>query len=121
MQADLMHESVHDKSSSGHISGILKQGNEHIEQENIRKEYENASHTSDHSVNHKVLYPAICHSRSHKCSQLADEPFNPAHRIITYRECSLEHHIQKQEEDREGHPTVGHDCVYLVCQGILPS
>ena len=36
VQADLVHEPVHDECGTRHISGIFQKGYEHIEQENIR-------------------------------------------------------------------------------------
>ena len=57
----LMHHSVHDECRSGHISGILQKGYEHIQQHDVRKEYKDASHSSYDTVDYKVLKPAFCH------------------------------------------------------------
>lgn len=55
MQTHLMHNLIHDESGTRHIARVFHQGNKEIEQQNIRQEYNNTSHTTYNAIHQKVL------------------------------------------------------------------
>ena len=49
-----MHELVHDEGSTGHISTILKERNEEVEDDDLREEDDYAPDTSDDTIDDEV-------------------------------------------------------------------
>ena len=88
-----MHKPVHNESRTGHISRIFKKGYEQVEYQYVREEDQHAAHTSDDSVHHKVLQPAVCHRRGNKSRKVLDQSLDPPHRVLTDCECGVEHNI----------------------------
>ena len=95
MQTHLMHHPIHDERSPGHISGILQQRYEHIQQHDIRQEDQHTADSSDDTIHHQILQPTFRHRSSDKVTELLYHPLDPLHRILTYDEGSAENQIKK--------------------------
>ncbi len=114
MQTDVVHKLVHDERGSGHISRVLHNRDEEIQNQYVRQEHEHASHTGDDSVHDEVFKPSVCHKHCHELTDFSYECIDPLHRIVSDSEGDLENEIQQCYENRECHPFVGHDGVNLV-------
>ena len=114
MQADLVHQLVHDECGSGHIAGVLHQGDEEVEYQYVRQEHQHASHTGNHAVHYQVLHPSVRHYGRYECPEFADQPVDPLHRIVAQCERRLENEIEYRDKYRERHPLVRHYSIYLV-------
>ena len=88
-----MHKPVHNEGRTGHISRIFKKGYEQVEYQYVREEDQHAAHTSDDSVHHKVLQPAVCHRRGNKGREVPDQPLDPPHRVLADGKGSVKYDI----------------------------
>ena len=137
VQAYLVHELVHDEGGAGHVSGVLQQGNEQVENQDVGQEYQHAAHSSDDAVHYQVLQHALRHGGGpvhyqvlqhalrhgggHEGPEFLHQPFNPGHRVFSQAEGGLEDDVQQEDEYREGGPAVGDHGVYLVGYGMFLS
>ena len=104
-----MHNLIHDESGTRHIARVLHQGNEEIEQQNIRQEYNDASHTTDNTIHQKVLQRSFGHVVAYQVAQFAYQPFNPLHRIVAQHKGAFEHQIKEKEKNGIAPYAVGND------------
>ena len=118
MKPHLVHQLVHDERSPCHVAGVLKEGYEEIQEEDVRKEDKHAAHSPDYPVHNQVLERPVLHVGRDKVPEFLHQPFYPLHRIIPDDECAFEHEIQHQEKYRECQPFVGDHSIYLVCDRI---
>ena len=117
MQADPVHELVHDEGRAGHVAAVLHQGDEQVQDHDVRQEHQDAAHAGDDAVHEEVLQPAVLHERAHEGAELPDQPVDPVHRVLADGEGGPESEPQQEEEDREGQPLVGDDGVDAVGDG----
>ena len=114
-----MHQTVHDECRPRHISRILKQRNEEVEQQDVRQKNEHAAHSADDSIDNKVSQPPLAHKAFDHLPEFVHAPLNPIHRIGSERECALEHDEQQHEENRECQPLVRNHRVNLLRKCLL--
>ena len=119
MQAYLVHELVHDECGAGHVSGVLQQGNEQIENQDVGQEYQHAAHSSDDAVDHHVLEHTLRHGGGHEGSEFLHKPLNPGHRVFAQAESGLEDDVKQQDEYRKGGPAVCDHRIDFVGNGML--
>ena len=50
-----MHDFIHDKGCACHVAGIFHEGDEKIEQQDVRQKHNYASYTANDSVNNQVF------------------------------------------------------------------
>ena len=117
MEADPVHELVHDEGRPGHVPAVLHQGDEQVQDHDVRKEHQDTAHTGDDAVHDEVLEPALLHEGAHELAELRDEPVDPVHRILADGEGGPEGKPQEEKEDRESQPLVRDDGINLVRQG----
>ena len=114
----LMHQTVHDEGRAGHISRILEQRNEEIQQQDVRQEDKHAADSADDAVHRQILQPSVRHYHGNEGTELGHYPLYPLHRILPYHESTAEYQIQKHKEQRKGQPPVGHEGIYPVRQRV---
>ena len=61
MQSDAVHHLVHDECRPRHVTRIFKQGNEQIEDHNVRQEHQDAPHAANDTVDDEVFQHAVGH------------------------------------------------------------
>ena len=61
MQPHLVHQLIHDEGSTRHITTVFHVRDEEIEDENLWKEDDNGSHTTNDSVDKHVFHRTIGH------------------------------------------------------------
>ena len=93
-----MHESVHDEGRTRHVSGVFQQRNEQVQEHDVRQEDKHAADAAYDTVNDKVLEPSVRHHRSDEGREVRHQPLDPAHRILSQYECTVEYQIQKGDE-----------------------
>ena len=104
-----MHNLIHNESGTRHIARVLHQGDEEIEQQNIRQEYNDTSHTTDNAIHQKVLQRSFGHVVAYQVAQFAYQPLNPLHRIVAQHKGAFEHQIKEKEENGIAPYAVGND------------
>ena len=104
-----MHNLIHDESGTRHIARVLHQGDEEIEQQNIRQEYNDTSHTPDNAIHQKVFQRSFGHVVAYQVAQFAYQPLNPLHRIVAQHKGAFEHQIKEKEENGIAPYAVGND------------
>ena len=65
-----MHQLVHDEGRAGHIPAVLHQGNEQVQDHDVREEHQDAAAAGDDAVHDEVLQPAFLHEGAHKVAEL---------------------------------------------------
>ena len=101
-----MHQLVHDKRRPGHVAAVLHQGNEQVQDHDVRQEHQYAADPGDHAVDQQVLQPAVPEEGADEIPETPDEPFDPVHRVLSERKGRPEHHVQQHDENRECRPPV---------------
>ena len=91
MQSHLMHDLIHDKSRTCHISGVFHERYEHIQNQDIRQEHDNTSHATDDTIHEKILQRSFRHMAAHEITDHLDQCLYPFHRIASQTESGLEH------------------------------
>ena len=117
VQANLVHEFIHDESCAGHIPAVFQDGNEEVQDKDVGQEHQHAAAAGDDAVYQQVPEPP----RGHPSCHLATEPVyprvNPVHRVLADGKGSPEDKPQQQKEDREREPLVGDKGVDFVGKG----
>ena len=106
VQADLVHEFVHNERYAGHITGVFHQGDEKEEDQNIRQKHNHAADAADDAVRQKIAESAIRHGLPEEIADQPDGCIYPPHRILSEREGGLEHHPEEEKEDGEAKQSV---------------
>ena len=113
-----MHQTIHDEGRAGHISRILQQRNEEIQQQDVRQEDKHTADSADDAVYRQILQPSVRHYHGNEGTELGHDPLYPLHRILSYHECAAEYQIQKHKEQRKGQPLICHEGIYPVRQRV---
>ncbi len=130
MEAYAVHHLVHDEGGPGHVARVLHEGDEEVEDHDVGKEDDHASHAADNAVHDQVFEWSLCHVSSYQVAQLLHQPFDGCHGIAPQPEGGLEHQPKKYEEEGEAQVLVRHQGVYqfgtvgelgLLAQGLFQS
>ena len=106
-----VHEFVHDEGGACHISTVFHEGNEEVEDENLRQEDDYGPHTAYHSVYKHVFDRAIGQLLAQHFAQCGHAVVYPVHGHLPQYERSREHHEEQEDEDGEPKEAVGDDTV----------
>ncbi len=106
-----MHQLVHDESHARHVAGILHEGDESVEYEDVGQEDNDASHASYHAVEQKVFQRPGVHVAPQRLAEPGDTALQPVHRVLSQGESAPEHQPHHQQEDGEAEELVGHNLV----------
>ena len=115
MQAHAVHQLVHDEGGTRHIAGVLHEGDEEVENQDLRQEHDDASHTTDDTVHEHRPQGALAHRGAYPFAQPCHAGLYPVHGVLAEGEGRLEHHVENQEEDGEAQKTVRQQVVDAVC------
>ena len=96
-----MHDFIHDESGTCHIARIFHKGDESIEYQDVGKEYDDTSHTSDYAVYQQVFQRSFAHVASYKLTDPAYERLDPSHRVFADTESRFKHNPHEEDKDRE--------------------
>jgi len=111
MQAHLMHNFIHYKRCTGHITGVFHQRNTEIQNQNIGQKDDNTTYTAYDTVNQHILQRPLRHVIANQVTDLPHQPFNSHHRIFSENKCSLKHQVHEKEKDRIPPDTMGNDSI----------
>ena len=111
VQAHAVHQLVHDEGSTGHISRVLHEGDEGVEDEYLGQEYDDGAHAAYDAVDEHGLQRPVAHVTGNEIAQPFEAPLYPVHRVLAEGKRYLEHQEQQGKEDGESQPAVGDDAV----------
>ena len=114
MQSHAVHDLVHDEGRTCHVARVFHERDEAVENENLRQEDDDGSHTSDDTVDEHVFQRSFGHQRIQPVAQVSYARLYPVHGILAEREGGLEHEPHHGNEERNAHVAVGQDVVYEV-------
>ena len=111
VKSHAVHELVHDEGGAGHVAGVLQDGDEEEEDQDVRQERADTAHPRDDAIDEQVFDDAV---GQHPCGDIAEpaeEAFEPRLRIGTQREGHLEHKPEEENQDGKAQPSVRQDFV----------
>jgi len=111
MQPHFMHDLIHYKCSTCHISGVLHQRYTEIQNQDVRQKNNHTSYSANDTVNQHIFQWPFRHIITNQITNLLNQPFNPHHGIFAEYKCSFKHQIHKQEENRIPPNTVSNDSI----------
>ena len=100
VKASQVHQFIHNKGRSRHISRVLHKRYKQIENQDVRQEHRNRPHTSDDTIDDKVTQWPITHHTADHLTQPAEARLNPLLRICTQSKGTPEHHKHYQQKER---------------------
>ncbi len=111
MQADVVHQLVHDERGPGHVPAVLKQRDREEEQHDLRHEDQHAAHPADDAVHDQRLKRPVGQHACHHVAQRHEAALQPAHRRRPEAEDQLKHRPHQHQEDRDAQHPAGHDLI----------
>ena len=69
MQANPVHEFVHDESCAGHVAAVFHDGDEKVQDHAVGEEHQHAANAGNDAVHYKVLEPAVGHESAHQLAE----------------------------------------------------
>ena len=121
-QTDGAHKAVHHESGAGHVTRVLKEGEEEEQAEDHRNEGGNRLNTAADTVRENRLQPARCTNAGKKLTETVNQ--HTAHENIEeVDKCAAdvnrenEHQVHHEKEDRDAEPAVQNNLVDLIGDG----
>ena len=105
MQADAVHDPVHQECDAGHVAAVLEQPDEEKKQHDLRKENQHAADAADEAVDQEVRDEALRQARSQRLPDRPEGLLDEGDRGVRPGEERLEdreHQHQEDDEPEEG-------------------
>ena len=115
-----MHDFIHNKCGTSHITRIFHQGNAEIQYQDVGQKYNHSSDSTNDTINHHILQRALGHVIPNQVTHHLDKPLDTHHRVLPNYKRTLEHQIHKKEENGISPNAMGHNGVeHLRCLFLL--
>ncbi len=91
MEADTVHQLVHNEGGTRHISRILHKRNAEIQNEYVRQKHYHPADSADNAVCHHILKRPVVHKL---VDNIAEPPYRalyPFHRVLPEHKCGPEY------------------------------
>ena len=121
VQTRHMHQFIHNKCCTSHISRILHQRDKQIENQDIRQEHRNRTYTANDTINDKVSKRSVAHQTTNRLAKPRKSSLNPLLRICTQSKGTPEHNKHNKQEERNTKIFVRHDAVDKRCIAVIIS
>ena len=112
MQPHLMHNLIHDKRGTCHVTGVFHKRYAEIKNKDVRQKDNHTTNTTNNAVYQQVFQWSVRHIGMYKIAEGFYQPLNTHHRVFAEHERPLEHKIHEQEENGESPHTVRYNGVY---------
>ena len=122
VQADLVHDLVHNEGGPGHVAGVLQESNRQKQQKDVRQKDQHTADTAEDAVNdQRMQRPRLTRPYGgHHPGGKSKKSLQPPHGIFAGREGKLENKIHQHDEDRQAQYGMGQDGVSLV-RHVVPQ
>ena len=117
VQANLMHQFIHDERRAGHVPAVLHDGYKEVQDHDVGQEHQHAAHAGNDAVHQEVPEPAVGQQAADPFAQPRHAGVDPVHRVLPHGEGGPENKPQQHQENRESRPLVGDNGVDTVCNG----
>ena len=107
VEADQVHDLVHEKSGPGHVAGVFENSDEEKKEQDVGEENDHGPHAGDNPVQQKVPREPLGKNGGKKTGQEPHPGFDPFHGVGPRREGDLEHEPDEKDENRKAHEPVG--------------
>ena len=62
VQTDAVHDRIHDKRLTGHVSGVLHERDKEEENDDVRQEREHSPYSFENTIDKETAEPSFCHA-----------------------------------------------------------
>ena len=114
MQADAVHEAIHDEGGAGHVARVFHERDEEVKQQDVGQEDGDAAHAADDAVGQQVAQGALGHPGADEIAEPTEGSLDPVLRELAELKGGRKREPHEEDEDGEAEPLVRHDAVDAV-------
>ena len=119
VQADLVHQLIHDEGGARHVARVLHQRNEEKEDQYVRQKDDDAPHSADDPSYEQFAQGTLGHKAGHPIAEPLHARFHPFGRYASQRERGLESDPHQQQKNGQSPDPVRHHAVDSVGRDVL--